>query len=348
MTGIGSAANDPRSTGHSPLRAQVPLPLAHHGIVWTELDSTGLHRLSALIARIEAQDNPPYRTSHAEVVEMLEENRSWRGLAGYATRGIAAGRMVAWAQVVLRNPGGVECMCQGGVDPAFRRIGLGGAVVEWQEAMSRAMLSELDYEGPAQIAMQVEPGQSDLEEQLRLRGFHWARTYYELRADLAKIPPAPDLGRYLTIEPWGQEWEEPARRASNLLSEIEWGRPPLTEEQWLMGRSAFEPDWSFVLVDRRGDRPRVLGFLIASKYVQDWAALGWKEGYIDQMGVLESARSTRGVDALIIASMGAMAEAGMERIGAGLGSANHSGALAVYDNLGFATVGQTRLYAMEV
>lgn len=31
-----------------------------------------------------------------------------------------------------------------------------------------------------------------------------------------------------------------------------------------------------------------------------------------------------------------------------LGSANHSGALAVYDYLGFTTVGQSRLYAMEI
>ncbi len=348
MTDRGFATKDSHSTAHSSLCAQVPLPEAHHGVVWTELDSTGLHGLCALIARIEAQDNPPYRTSYAEVVEMLKEKRSWKGLAGYATRGIAAGRMVAWAQVVLRDLGGVECMCQGGVDPAFRRIGLGGAVVEWQEAMSRAILSETDYAGPAQITMQLEPGQSELEEHLRLRGFHWARTYYELRAELTKIPPAPDLGRYLSIEPWGKEWEEPARHTSNLLSEIEWGRPPLSEDQWLRGRSAFEADWSFVLVDRRGDRPRVLGFLIASKYVQDWAALGWKEGYIDQMGVLESALSHRGVDALIIAAMTAMAQAGMDRIGTGLGSAHHSGTLAVYDNLGFATVGQTRLYVREV
>jgi len=54
------------------------------------------------------------------------------------------------------------------------------------------------------------------------------------------------------------------------------------------------------------------------------------------------------VDALIIASMRAQAGDGMERTGTGLGSANHSGALAVYDYLGFRTVGQTRLYAREV
>lgn len=341
-------------TGELPLavRAKAPvevlLPASHHGIEWEVLDGAHLHELATLIARMEARDNPPYRTSVDEVAEMLADDRPWRGIAGFATRGIAKGRMVAFGQVVLRQPGIVECMCQGGVDPSFRRIGLGGGLVEWQEATARRMLAGVPGCAPAQIAMQVEYGQSDLEEQLQIRGFHWARTYYELRADLVDIPKTPDLGRYLAIEPWGPEWEEPARRASNRLSELEWGRPPLTEEQWLTGRTAFVPEWSFLAVDRRGDRPRVLGFLLASKYVQDWAALGWREGYIDQMGVLEEARSTHAVDALIIASMSAMAEGGMDRIGAGLGSANHSGALAVYDYLGFVTVGQSRLYAIEV
>lgn len=341
-------------TGEIPLSVRasapvsVPLPESHHGIVWEALEEAHLHKLSTLIARMEAQDNPPYRTSVDEVAEMLREDRPWRGVAGFATRGIAKGRMVAFGQVVLRQPGSIECMCQGGVDPAFRRIGLGGAIVEWQEGTARQMLAALPGHEPAQIAMQVEAGQDDLEEQLQLHGFHWARTYYELRADLSEVPKAPDLGRYLTIEPWGPEWEEPARRASNRLSELEWGRPPLTQEQWLMGRTAFAPEWSFLVVDRRGDRPKVVGFLLASKYVQDWAALGWREGYIDQMGVLEDARNTHAVDALIIASMSAMAADGMDRIGAGLGSANRSGALAVYDYLGFVTVGQSRLYAIEV
>lgn len=340
-------------TGEIPLARRtgasddVPFPPSHHGIVWEELSMNRLHELATLIARMEAQDNPPYRTSVDEVEEMLSAE-GWRGLAGMTTRGIAKGRMVAYGRVAMRQSGRVECLCDGGVDPSFRRIGLGSSLVEWQEAVSRQMLATADTDAPAQITMLVEAGENELEEQLQLRGFHWTRSYYELRADLSQIPPIPDLGRYLTIEPWSDEWDEPARHAANRLSEIEWGSPALTREQWLMGRTSFVPQWSFVAVDRRGDRPCVVGFLLASKYVQDWAALGWREGYIDQMGVLEEARSDRAVDALITSSMRAMAADGMDRIGAGLGSANHSRALAVYDYLGFATVGQTRLYAIDV
>ena len=71
----------------------------------------------------------------------------------------------------------------------------------------------------------------------------------------------------------------------------------------MQGRTAFAPEWSFVAVDRTGDRPRVAGFLLASRYEQDWAALGWREGYIDQLGVLSAWRETHVADALILASM---------------------------------------------
>ncbi len=111
----------------------VPFPGEHHGIEWEPLTASHHVGLSALFARMEARDNPPYRTNPDEVKEMLSSASHWRGLVGVARRGIAAGRLVAFAQVVLRFPGRVECVCVGGVDPDFRRIGLGNAIVDWQE-----------------------------------------------------------------------------------------------------------------------------------------------------------------------------------------------------------------------
>ena len=65
----------------------------------------------------------------------------------------------------------------------------------------------------------------------------------------------------------------------------------------------------------------------------------------------ERARVVRGSHArarAILASMWAQKRDGMDRAGTGVGSANHTGALAIYDYLGFRTVGQTRLYAIEI
>ncbi|MFC7580313.1 GNAT family N-acetyltransferase [Schaalia naturae] len=326
----------------------VPMPEGDHGILWRALTAQDAAPLAHLIARIEAADNPPYRTSPDEVAEILSEGVPWHGLAGLATRGIRSGQMVAFGLASLRRAGHLECVCQGGVDPRFRRLGLGHAVIEWQTATAREVLARRPPGEPAQIVMHVESGNVELVDHLEDLGYHWARTYYELRADLSSLPRTPDLGSYLSVVPWSDDLEDPARQASNRLSEQEWGRPPQTMEQWLLGRTAFVPGWSFIALDRTGDRPRVAGFLRASRYEQDWPALGWKEGYIDQMGVLEPWRHTRVADALIVASMNAQVGDGMDRTAAGLGSANHSGALYVYDQLGFRTVGQSRLYAINI
>lgn len=82
--------------------AYPPFPQEHHGIVWRQLGPHDLHALSALFARMEARDNPPYRTALAEVEEMLSPASSWWGIAAFATKGIAQGRMVAFAQTRLR------------------------------------------------------------------------------------------------------------------------------------------------------------------------------------------------------------------------------------------------------
>ena len=128
----------------------VPLPGEHHGIEWEPLTVAHHGALAALFARMEARDNPPYRTSAEEVEEMLSPASQWRGLVGIVRRGLGAGRMVAFAQVVLRFPGRAECVCVGGVDPDFRCIGLGSSIVDWQEGTARQMLSEVEGDGPAE------------------------------------------------------------------------------------------------------------------------------------------------------------------------------------------------------
>ena len=72
--------------------ADVPMPPSHHGIVWEPLAPAHHPALATLFARMEARDNPPYRTSPGEVAEMLGGATQWSGIAGFATRGLAAGR----------------------------------------------------------------------------------------------------------------------------------------------------------------------------------------------------------------------------------------------------------------
>lgn len=325
---------------------QTPLPTPVHGIHWRPLHCDDAAPLAALVARIEARDNPPYRTSAAEVAEMLDPNTQWVGAVALADVGVHRGQMVAFTHMELREGARTEALCQGGVDPHFRRLGIGQSIVHWQTDTGRELLSASPANGGS-VVMSVDPNHEELEIHLKSSGYRWSRSYSEMRADLRRIPTLPANEPYVVLEPWSEQWDDAVRQAVSAAA-IRGGGEALSPEDWQKGRSAFCEGWSVVAYDSRGDRPRIVGFLMASRYEQDWAALGWREGYIDQLTVFEDWRHSGIAEALVVASMRAQKRDGMERAGTGVSSDHHADAYSVFDFLGFREVGQIRLYTLNV
>ena len=112
-------------------------------------------------------------------------------------------------------------------------------------------------------------------------GFEPRRWYREVRRSLTDDIPEVDIDGFLTIEPWSEELDEVVRIAHNQVADGEYEASEMTRDEWRAGRAYFAPGWSFVAMDRSGDRARVAGFLRSGRYEQDWAALGWREGYTD-------------------------------------------------------------------
>lgn len=326
--------------------AGLSLPAEIHGIHWRYLQPDDASQLAALVARIEARDNPPYRTSSAEIAEMLDPSGMWVGIVAEATVGVQRGRLVGFTHMEFRHAPRPEVLCQGGVDPHFRRLGIGRSIVDWQTHSGEHLLRDNGAQSGS-IVMGVDPNHEELEVHLKCQGYRWSRSFIELRADLKHMPELPSLPPYVEMEPWSDQWDEPVRVAVNAASSRVGGEL-LTAEEWHKGRSAFAADWSCVAYDSRGDRPRVAGFLLASRYEQDWAVLGWREGYIDQLTVFEEWRHSGIAEALVAASMRAQHADGMDRTGAGVSSDQHSDAHAMYDFLGFREVGQIRLYTLSI
>ena len=126
------------------------------------------------------------------------------------------------------------------------------------------------------------------------------------------------------------------------------GAEPMSPEQWAAGRAFFAPEWSFVALDRSSDRARIAGYLLSSRYEQDWDALGWKEGYTDVLGSLAE-YADRGLGpALLAAAMRAYAASGMEYAAAGVDSASPTGAGSLYERLGYQPTRGTILYGLDV
>ena len=281
------------------------------GIVWRTLVPGDLPGLVNLLERIEGVDNPPYRTTEGDIRSWLSDTSVWRGVVAVADQARSTERLVAFGLVAVFRSFPGECLLNGGVDPAYRGAGLGGSVIGWQTREGRALYSENFPETEGRLIANLNPDQQPLEEHLLRHGYVWTRTDHELRRELKSLPEMPDIGSYHEIVPWTPELDDQAWRMYNELLERD-QHLHHSRKEWLEQRESFVPQWSFIALSNTGDRPKVKGFIIVAGYEQDWKVLGWKEGYIDRLGVTDGSPTTELSRALVSESMNAQIAAGMD------------------------------------
>lgn len=328
--------------------AQMERPSARiGGVTWRTLVSDDASDLFGLVERIEEADNPPYRTTIGEITSWLSDTTVWRGMLAVASAGPHAGRLIGYAQVAIFPGVTGECLLTGGVDPEYRERGIGGALLAWQTGQGRALHSLTRPDAEGYLVTSIDPEQVRFEAHLQREGYEWTRSTYELRRKLKHLPKIPDIGSYHKIMPWTPELDDQAWRMYNKLLERDQHRYH-SRKEWLEQRECFVPEWSFVAVSHTGDRPQVKGFIIVGAYEQDWEVLGWKEGYIDRLGVSDDSPTTDLSRALVIASMRAQKDADMNRVATGVGAPANGQALNFYLDLGFKQSFETRTYALKI
>ena len=104
-------------------------------LVWAPLSPLDNTELAALIARAEAVDDPPYRTTEQETAEYFVDP-TYSGVAGRDGEGV----MRAFGLVRIRPAGEVYASMSGVVDPQWRHRGIGGALLHWQTERARHLI----------------------------------------------------------------------------------------------------------------------------------------------------------------------------------------------------------------
>lgn len=324
-------------------------PPADLGLHWRALEHSDVGALHALLHRIEEHDNPPYRTTLEETDERYVAD--WHGAAENVLGGYDAdGTLVAYGAVSLA-PGDAHTLrvyIEGGVDPAHRRHGVGSAVLDWQLGRAHQLLAESGRDAPARLVVHVEDDMPDSVHMLTERGFRPRRFYTELRRPLASPLPDVTLPRPLDLAPWTAELDEQVRLAHNVTFAEHWVSEPQTAESWAQGRTYFVPEWSFIVLDRTTDRAQVVGYLLSSRYEQDWPSLGWSEGYIDLLGVRPNWRGRGIATALLTRAMRAYAEAGMEYASLGVDTEAPGAVFGLYSKLEFQPTRGSTMYTIEI
>lgn len=240
------------------------------------------------------------------------------------------GEIVAVGLVAVPPPGGPRVDLSGGVHPKWTGLGIGRDLLGWQIKRAGELYKELAPEVEWILEDGALVGHEAAERLLTRYGFEVARYFMDMHADLAAIESrpseAPDGLRVTTYTP---ELKERLYEAHMEAFSDHWGfqrRLPEKWEQLTVLNEAFRPELSRVVFD--GDE--------LAAYV-----LGYDgqpgELYIGQVGTRRSWRR-RGLASLMLADvMVAAREAGLTDARLGVDSDSPTGAVGVYERVGFAT-----------
>ncbi|GAB2564067.1 GNAT family N-acetyltransferase [Kribbella endophytica] len=223
---------------------------------------------------------------------------------------------------------------EGTVHPEWRGRGVGSALVPW--LIRRA--TELHHERQPDAEGEINTGAIDTNtsalELLAGLGFEPCRYFFTMERSFGtpvEVPPVPEGLRLVTFTP---AYDELLRVAHNEVFLDHWGSSPKSPESWktwFTGARAFRPELAYLVLD--GDE--VVAYTIGYEYVADTEVTGIREVYIGQVGTKRSHRG-RGLAALVLAKvMAEAAAAGFQRASLGVDADNPTGALGLYERLGY-------------
>ncbi len=229
----------------------------------------------------------------------------------------------------------------GFVHPAWRRRGIGGAILARVQARIRQMAAGHPA-GPKYFESFAEdrnPGAAVLLE----RAGYQVETYGAdmVRPDLDDLPDCP-LPAGLEVRPVRPDQVRTIIEADVEAFRDHWGAAPPTEADIEAYLATPHLDIGLWRVAWEGDR--VVGQVKTFINEEENAAYGRKRGYTEDIATARDWRRRGVASALIVASLHDLKERGMEEAALGVHTENPTGALRVYERLGFRVVRTAAVY----
>ncbi|WP_448625098.1 GNAT family N-acetyltransferase [Geodermatophilus sp. URMC 64] len=265
------------------------------------------------------------------VNELVDLRRD--GLAVHGADGALLGYATAIAPPTFRDAFAVYL--EGRVHPAHRGRGIGRALLAWQLARGAEIHAERHPEAPGRLAVAVPTTMPSLEALVRRAELTAVRWYRMMERPLTDLPDVPTVSG-VDLVPFTWDRDDEVRRAHNAAFTAHHGsseRDPASWEVMFTGQRAFRPDLS-VLALADG---AVVAYTLVYVYESDTRATGVREAHFGQIGTLPEARGRGLASAAIVRSMQVAVDSDCQTAGLQVDSDNVTGALRLYEGLGFTT-----------
>ena len=262
------------------------------------------------------------------------------------------GRLVGWCSLEPRLGGSTwnRIHIHGSVHPDARGQGHGRALLRWAERRAPAVLEAAGHGEPALPdvltvhAAEQAAGRARLHERC---GYALVRWYSDMfRSLVAPLAPAPLPDGYRFVS-WTRERDDAFHAADVDGFSDHWGSAPWPLEIWrheFADDDGFRPDLT-VGVERDGE---IVGYVMVAAYAGIEDDEGRRVAWLARLAV-RSAHRAQGIGAAAITRALALAhEAGFATAGLDVDSENVSGAVRLYERLGFAPVKRLALRAKTI
>jgi mycothiol synthase len=246
----------------------------------------------------------------------------------------------------VRRDGVLTGETWGAVLPEVRRHGVGTAIWRANVARVTAEMAADPRPGPRELrsfALDVSIGDRAL---LAAQGYVPIRFGYEMRRFLTGRLPEHRLPAGLELRPVVPEDHRAIFDGNNEAFRDHWGHRERGEREFEALFTAPATDTSLWCVAWDGDE--VAGVVINTIYQQENATLGVQRGWLDQVSVRRPWRGRGVAKALCAASFRILRERGMDEAWLGVDGSNPTGALQLYEGLGFAVTRRWQVYGRPI
>lgn len=223
----------------------------------------------------------------------------------------------------------------GGVHPSFRRRGIGAAILAWQERRAAHVAAATAHAGPRVLQTSAFSSDHGFLTLLRRSGYDVARYMFLMVRDLTQPVPELPIAAGLTVRPPAPDELRRVLEGRNEAFRDHWNHREWTDADYerIAGDPMARPEWWLVAWDDATGEPA--GAVHVYVYDADNARFGIKRGWADQVWVRRSWRKRGLARALLARTFDQLRGMGMSEAALFVDAQNLSGALGLYEGMGF-------------
>ena len=288
---------------------------------------------SRLLAAIQAADHGwEYLSEKVLLEEFIHPDCDFRrGSLGVFDGGtmVGCGRLITGPAAAAVH----EMRYQGGIHPGWRGRGIGGRLLDWAEAAAVPLHQERYPSLPLSLSGSCLASNATAVALYAAHGYHPVRWFHRMMRDLsAPLPsvPGPDGMDILGFTP---ERSADAKLIRDEAFRDHWGSVETSAEGWahFTGTSVFRPEFSVLAYS--GGQP---GLVICHEYDAPEGVEEGRDLHLALVGTLRSYRKRGIASALMVRAMAKARDAGFATASLGVDADSPTGAVGVYEHVGFA------------